>query len=73
MIGLIVATSVIGALLVSAIVVGTIKLVKMEKNMTTLAECLLAYMTQPESVDVIEEYTDYNSKSNFNFPNSTGF
>ena len=73
MIGLTVATSVIGALLVSAIVVGTIKLVKMEKNMTTLAECLLTYMTQPESVDIIEDYSNHSGSSDFNFPNSTGF
>lgn len=73
MIGLIIATSVIGAILVSAIVVGAIKIHKMEKNMTTLAECLLTYMTNPESVDIIEEYTNTNSRSDFNFPNSTGF
>lgn len=73
MIGLIVATSVIGAVLVSAIAVGTIKLIKMEKNMTTLAECLLTYMTHPESVDIIEEYNARSSHSDFNFPNSTGF
>jgi putative effector of murein hydrolase LrgA (UPF0299 family) len=73
MIGLIIATSVIGAVLVSAIVVGAIKLHKMEKNMTTLAECLLTYMTNPESVDIIEEYTNMRSNSDFDFPNSTGF
>lgn len=72
MVGLIVATSVIGAVLVSAIVVGAIKLYRMEKNMTTLAECLLTYMTNPESVDIVEDYST-TSDSNFNFPNSTGF
>jgi hypothetical protein len=73
MIGLIVATSVIGAVLVSAIIVGAIKMHRMEKNMTTLAECLLTYMTHPESVDIVEDYSAGGSKSDFNFPNSTGF
>lgn len=73
MIGLIIATSVIGAVLVSAIVVGAIKLIKMEKNMTTLAECLLTYMTHPESVDIIEDYTNHSGSNDFDFPNSTGF
>ena len=73
MIGLIIATSVIGTVLVSAIVVGAIKLHKMEKNMTTLAECLLTYMTNPESVDIIEDYTNPTGSSDFDFPNSKGF
>lgn len=73
MTGLIITVSVMGALLVSAITVGTIKLIKMEKNMTTLAECLLTYMTHPESVDIVEDYTNTCSDGDFNFPNSTGF
>ena len=73
MVGLIVAVSVIGAVLVSALAVGTYKLIKMEKNMTTLAECLLTYMTHPESVDIVEDYSNTTSDGNFNFPNSTGF
>lgn len=73
MVGLIIATSVIGAVLVSALTVGAIKLYRMEKNMTTLAECLLTYMTNPESVDIVEDYSNTNSGSNFNFPNSAGF
>lgn len=79
MIGLIVAVSVTGALLVSAITVGAIKLHKMEKNMTTLAECLLTYMTHPEEVDIIEDYQNVERCSNrgggsdFDFPNSNGF
>lgn len=73
MAGLIVAVSVIGAVLVSALAVGTYKLIKMEKNMTTLAECLLTYITNSESVDIVEDYPTTTSDSNFNFPNSTGF
>ena len=73
MIGLIIATSVIGAILVSAIVVGAIKLHKMEKNMTTLAECLLTYMTNPESVDIVEDYFSDRGNNNISFPNSEGF
>lgn len=73
MTGLIVAVSVMGAVLVSALAVGTYKLIKMEKNMTTLAECLLTYMTHPESVDIVEDYSNANSGSDFNFPNSSGF
>lgn len=73
MTGLIVAVSIIGAVLVSAIVVGAIKLTKLEKNATTLAECLLTYMTHPESVDIVEDYSNTTRGGGFNFPNSTGF
>lgn len=79
MVGLIVAVSVIGALLISAITVGAIKLYRMEKNMTTLAECLLTYMTHPEEVDIVEDYSNVkrcsnrHSGSDFDFPNSDGF
>lgn len=72
MIGLIIATSVLGTILVSAVIVCAIKMHKMEKNMTTLAECLLTYMTHPEQVDIVENYS-VNDGTNFNFPNSTGF
>lgn len=71
MIGLIIATSIIGTVLVSAIVVGAIKLYKMNKNMTTLANCLLTYMTHPEQVDIVEDYPI--EASGFNFPNTEGF
>ena len=73
MVGLIVAVSVIGAVIVSALAVGTYKLIKMEKYMATVAECLLTYMTHPESVDIVEDYSNTNSSSGFNFPNSSGF
>jgi len=79
MAGLIVAVSVMGAVLVSALAVGTYKLIKMEKNMTTLAECLLTYMTHPEEVDIVEDYSNAKKSftrggsSDFDFPNSTGF
>lgn len=73
MIGLIIATSIIGSLLVAAIVFGSIKIYKMEKNMSTLAECLVAYMTNPESVDIVESNFSCGSNRDFNFPNSTGF
>ena len=79
MTGLIVAVSVMGAVLVSALAVGTYKLIKMEKNMTTLAECLLTYMTHPEEVDIVEDYSNVkrcsnrHSGSDFDFPNSDGF
>lgn len=72
MIGLIIAISIIGTGLATAITLGVIKLHKMEKNMTTLAECLLTYMTHPEQVDIVENYS-VNDGTNFNFPNSTGF
>ena len=72
MVGLIIATSIIGALLVATIVVGAIRMVKMEKHMATLAECLLAYMQNPNCVDIIEDYANCKS-TGFNFPNSEGF
>ena len=73
MTGLIVAVSIVGAVLVSALAVGTYKLIKMEANMATLAEFLLTYMAHPESVDIVEDYSTSNSNSNLNFPNSMGF
>jgi hypothetical protein len=74
MIGLIVAVSVIGAVLISAIVVGAIKIYRMDKNLNNLAECFLAYITKPEEVDIIEEYSvKKKSGKDFGFPNSEGF
>ena len=78
MIGLIIATSIIGALLVSAITVGAIKIYKLEKNLNNLAECLLTYITSPADIDIIEDYSstkrsNKKSKSDLGFPNSEGF
>ena len=73
MIGLIIAVSVVGVLCISSTVFGAIKIHKMEKNMTTLAECLLTYMAHPERIDIIEDCPVKHSDNDFNFPNSTGF
>lgn len=73
MTGLIIATSIIGTLLIATIVFGAIKMYRMNKNMTTLAECLLAYMTHPESVDIVEDYFSDRGNNNISFPNSEGF
>lgn len=73
MTGLIIATSIIGTLLVATIVFGSIKMYRMNKNMTTLAECLLTYMTHPESVDIVEDYFSDRGNDNISFPNSEGF
>lgn len=73
MTGLIIATSIIGTLVVSAIIIGAIKIHKMNKNMTTLANCLLTYMTHPESVDIVEDYISDRGNNNISFPNSEGF
>ena len=72
MTGLIIAVSVIGALSVSAIIFGAIKIKQMDKNMTTLAECLLTYMTNPNSVDIIEDIP-VSRTTDFTFPNNEGF
>ena len=74
MVGLIVAISVIGAVLMSAIGVCAIKIYKMDKNLNNLAECFLAYVTRPEDVDIIEDYSvTKKSGKDFGFPNSEGF
>lgn len=73
MVGLIIATSIIGSVLVSAIVIGAIKMHRMENNMTTLAECLLSYMTNPEEVDIIVDHSSDRTGGDFDFPNSKGF
>jgi hypothetical protein len=72
MVRLVIAVSVIGALLVATAVVGMIKIKQMDKNLTTLAECLLTYMTNPNSVDIIEDIP-VSRTANFTFPNSEGF
>ena len=70
MTGLIIATSVIGALLVATIVVGAIKYHKMEQNLSRFGTCLLMHITAPEQIDVLEDYDISNH--DFNFPNTEG-
>lgn len=80
MTGLIIATSIIGTVLIATIVVGAIKFHRMEQNLTTLAQCFLAYTSNPESVNIVEDYTvgkrkrhSSDKSDDFNFPNSEGF
>ena len=73
MVGLIIAVSVMGLALVSAVVYGAIKLSKMEKDMTTIAECLVLYMDYTEGTDIVENDTDIVGDGSFDFPNSDGF
>lgn len=79
MTGLIVAVSVLGTALVGAVVVGVMKirqlektLLMVEKNLHTTADCLLTYMTHPEQIDVVEDYTAKSSSADWDFPNSEG-
>ena len=71
MVGLIIATSIIGTAFVVTTVLGSIKMYRMSKNMDTIAQCLLTYMTHPEDIDVMEGYPV--KQSNWTFPNSEGF
>ena len=78
MIGVIVAVSVVSTLLVSAVVVGAVKLyqlnkrqAKLEENMNTLGECFLTYIQHPERVDIVKDIRD--TKNGFSFPNNEGF
>ena len=72
-IGVIVALVVLATIVIAESIIGVIQMLRMERNMTTLAECLLAYMTRPEDVDIIEEYTTTTKTTDWNFPNSEGF
>lgn len=72
MTGLIVATSIIGAVLISAIVVGAIKIYRMEKDMITVAQCLMVHMTNPDKIDVVEDISK-PTHTGFDFPNTSGF
>ena len=73
MTGVIIAVSVVGTICLFLTIFGAIKLHKMEKNMATLAECLVACMTNQERIDIVEDYPDCNGDSDFSFPNSAGF
>ena len=79
MTGLIIAVSILGTALVGTIVVGAIKFRQLEKsmemiakNLHTTADCLLTYMTHPEQIDVVEDYTAKSGSADWNFPNSEG-
>lgn len=52
-------------------IVYAIRLHRTNKNLETVAECLLTYMKQPESVEIVE-YSKPAS-TGFNFPNTEGF
>lgn len=71
-IGVIVALAVLATIVIAESIIGVVQLVRMERNMTTLAECLLTYMTHPDDVDIIENYTKTTKTTDWNFPNSEG-
>lgn len=73
MTGLIIATSILGSLFVAAVVVGAIKIHTLEKQVTSVAECFLLYLTNNENVDIIEDITVTTGKGGPTFPNSEGF
>lgn len=74
MVGLIVAVSIIGTVLVASIVLGAIRIAELEETVSNLCECFLRYRDNPESVTIVEDYTSLSkNKSDFNFPNSEGF
>lgn len=70
MVGLIIAVSVVSTLLVATIVVGAIKIYRLEETLTNLAQCFLAYTENPDSINIVQDITRH---SDFNFPNSEGF
>ena len=71
--GLIVAVAILGTLLVATIVLGVIQLKMLDKNVATLAECLLVHMTNTEHLDVIADEHPGMSFKDVSFPNSEGF
>ena len=76
-----IAIAVVGALLVATITVGVTKIRTLEKNLTNLAQCFLSYVSNPDSINIIEDYPINSKKSkksdsksnNITFPNSEGF
>lgn len=71
MTGLIIATSIIGAVSVSSAVIMAVKLRRINKKLSNTLELLITHIVRPEQIDVIEEYT--NVGKDFTFPNSEGF
>lgn len=71
MTGLIIATSIIGAVSVSSAVIMAVKLRRINKKLSNTLELLITHIARPEQIDVIEEYT--NVGKDFTFPNSEGF
>ena len=71
-IGVIVAVVVLTTIVVTESIIGVVQMLRMERNMTTLAECLLTYMTRPEDIDIIEDYTTTTKTTDWNFPNTDG-
>lgn len=72
MVGIIIAVAVLATIVVAESIIGVVQMLRMERNMTTLAECLLTYMTRPEDVDIIEDYTTTTKTTDWNFPNTDG-
>lgn len=73
MIGLIVADVVLGAILFGTIIYYTKRFNELEETLLNLCQCFLMYKDNPDSVTIIEDYSELNNKSDFNFPNSEGF
>lgn len=71
MTGLIIATSIIGAVSISSAIIMAIKLRRLNKKLSTTLELLITHIARPEQIDVIEEYS--NVCNDFTFPNSEGF
>ena len=73
MIGLIIAVAILGALLVTTIIVCAKKFNELNETLTNLCECFLMYKDNPDSVNIIEDYSALSNSSKFTFPNSEGF
>ena len=73
MTGLLIATIVLSVALVATIVFGTIKICTMSRDMKMLEECFMQYITDPDSVDVIEDCSKVKASSDFTFPDIEGF
>lgn len=76
MVGLIIATSILGALFVASVVIGVIKYHELaikqrslEEKVNSIGNCLLTYIVHPEQIDIVEDL----SSDGFSFPNSEGF
>jgi hypothetical protein len=66
------ALSIASALMLTAIIVGFVKIYRMNEHLETLARSLLVFINHSDELKIVDNDTEYDG-SDFNFPNSEGF
>lgn len=72
MLEIMLALSIVSAIMLTAIIVGFVKLYRMDKHLETLARSLLVFINHSDELNIVDNDTEYDG-SDFNFPNSEGF